>query len=81
MTEQEILDELSEIVSDVLNLPDVKLTRETTAPEVPGWDSLTHIQIVVTAESRFGVKFRPAELDSAHDVGELVDMLQKKMKR
>ncbi len=47
MNRSEILKQLHGIFVDALDNDDVKLTNETTADEVEGWDSLTHIQLVV----------------------------------
>jgi len=81
MTSDEVLVELTDLFREVFERPDLTLTRESTAESVPGWDSVTHINIIVGAEMRFGVKFKAAELDEMKDVGELVDLIAKKMKR
>ena len=79
MTHDEILADLTEIIGDVLDQPDIALTRDTVAADVPGWDSVNHINIVVGAEIRFRVKFRTAELDEIKNVGDFVDLIAKKL--
>ncbi len=81
MTNDEILAELTEIFRDVLDKPDLQLTRGTTAHDIDGWDSVNHINITVAAEMRFGVKFRTAELDDMGDVGDLVDLIARKLSK
>lgn len=79
MTHDEILADLTDIIGDVLDQPDIALTRDTVANDVPGWDSVNHINIVVGVEIRFRVKFRTAELDEIKNVGDFVDLIAKKL--
>jgi len=75
MRDEEILQQLTEVIQDVLDLPDLELTPETTAEDVDGWDSFNHINIIVAAEQRFGIKFRTSELEGLRNVGELVRLI------
>lgn len=81
MTNEEIMSALSELVGDILDQPDLRLTREMTAEGVQDWDSVNHVNIVVATEMRFGVKFRTAELDEIHDVGSFVDLIAGKLSK
>jgi acyl carrier protein len=78
MTQQEILDVLTEVARDVFDDDDIALTAETTAPDVPGWDSQGNIMLLVAAEQRFGVRFRPAEFESLRNVGDFVELIAAK---
>jgi len=75
----EILSSVRDILADVLDLPDLEVTKETTAEDVEGWDSFNHINIVVAVESRFGIKFHTAEVEELRNVGELVELIEKKL--
>jgi acyl carrier protein len=79
LDKSETLMKVKQIISDVLDLPDVQLTRETTAEEVEGWDSLNHINIILAVEQHFGIKVRTAEIEELRNVGELVDVVDSKM--
>ena len=72
-TDEPILQEVSRIVGDVLNDDSVQLKYETTAREVPGWDSLNHIQIVLAIEKHFKIRFNFAELQRFKNVGQMCD--------
>jgi acyl carrier protein len=67
-----------ETFRSVLAQPALELTRETTANEVVGWDSLSHIQILVALERAYGVRFTAAEIADLKDVGSLCDVLAAK---
>lgn len=71
--------ELKEVILKQLNLDDFDLKDETTAPEVPGWDSLNHINIILAVEERFKVKFKSYELLRLKCVGDLQSMLDSKL--
>lgn len=79
MTKEEVLDQVSDIIRDVLDLPEQPITFDTTADDVDGWDSFNHINIVVATEDKFRVKFNTAELEELKNVGELVDLVMRKM--
>jgi len=76
-----IMTELQPIFSDVLDLPGLQLTPQSNANNVEGWDSLAHVNLVVAIEKRFGIKFALGELRDLKNVGEMVDLIQKKTER
>lgn len=78
MTEAEILSALHPIFQDVFD-DDIVIDADTTAEDVEGWDSLAHVNLVVAAEQRFGIKFRTAELESLRNVGHFVELISKKL--
>ena len=55
------------------------LTDETTADDVEGWDSLSHVQLVAVMEDAFGIEFSSREILSWDNVGDLIDSIQKKV--
>lgn len=75
----EIMNEVAEVFADVLDQDDIRLTRETTAANVEGWDSLAHIQLVVAIEKHFKVRFTAAEIQSWKNVGAMCDALVQRL--
>ena len=80
MEDGQILSQVREIIGDVLDQPNVQITAATTAADVEGWDSFNHINIVVAVESRFGIKVNTAEIEDLRNVGELVGLVERKLK-
>lgn len=78
MSHDEILEQINEIFIDVIDNEDVKLKDETRAGDVDGWDSLTHIQLVVAMEKHFKIRFTAKEIQSWKNVGELIQSIQSK---
>jgi acyl carrier protein len=74
----EILSVLTDIFRSVFEDPDLELTLETTSDDLPGWDSMNHITIVVEAEYRFDIQFRTAEIEDLTRISELVRLIETK---
>lgn len=78
MTQDEVYPKLTGVFQDVFDDDDLRLTRDTTAASVPGWDSLGHIRLMLAVEKKFKVKFKGSEISSLKNVGELADLVAKK---
>ena len=72
MTEQEVLDSFTRILSDLLASDSIRLTSQTRREDVPGWDSFAYINFIVAVEQQFDLKFGVAEIESFEDVGAIV---------
>ena len=79
MQRQEIYEQLTGIFHDVFDDDTLTLTPEMTAASVPEWDSFNHINLIVAVESRMGIKFQTAELESMNTVSHLVELIEKKL--
>lgn len=76
--EAEILRRL-QVLFDGLFLDPPRLRPETQATEVPEWDSLMQISILVAAEKEFGVRFRTGEVETTRNVGEFCALIRQRM--
>jgi len=79
MTNTQIISELQPVFADILDVPSLRLTPETKASDVEGWDSLAHINLVVAVEKRYKVKFALGELQDLKNVGDMADLILKKL--
>jgi acyl carrier protein len=64
------------VFRSVLDLEELSLTREMTAAQVDGWDSLAHIHLIVALEAEFGIRFRTADIVRLKNVGEMMDLIE-----
>ena len=78
MEEAAVYDKLTTVFRDVFDEDDLVLTPKTTADDVDGWDSLSHIRLVLAVSKAFGVKFSAAEVGGLKNVGEFVDVIRTK---
>jgi acyl carrier protein len=72
MTQEQIYSRLTEVFQDVFDNDSIELSPKTTARDVAGWDSVNHVNLIAATEMRFGIRFKTTELESMHNVGELV---------
>jgi len=74
----EIYRRLTGIIHDVFEDNSIAVTPALTAPDVPGWDSLSHIRLILEVQRAFGIKFAAAQTASLKNVGELAELIQAK---
>ena len=67
-----LLTEVAGAIRSVLGNPDLELTPSTSLEDVPGWDSMDLIGVVVELECRFDILFELPEIDTFYLVGDLV---------
>ena len=68
-----------EIFQEVFDQPELKIFDEMVAQDVPDWDSLNHITLVVSLEEEFNLKFTTKEVMSWKNVGEMLDTLPERV--
>jgi len=79
MDETAILDRLVAVFRETLDDPELELNRETTAEDVEDWDSVSNIQLMVSVERSFGLKLRTGEIAGLRNVGELADVIARRL--
>lgn len=66
-----VSERLAQVFREIFSDDDLVVTDATTADEVPGWDSLAHINLIYAVESEFDVSIPDELLSSFANVGEL----------
>lgn len=74
----EIYAVLSSIFHDVFEDDTIVVTPDLTAADVPEWDSLSHIRLILAVQKRFRITFSAAQTATLQNVGELVAMIEAK---
>jgi acyl carrier protein len=72
---------LTGIFRQVFDDDSIIITRESTANDIEEWDSLTHMNLVVAVEAKFKIRFALGELQILRNVGDMHDLVEKKMKK
>ena len=68
-------DRIESVFRAVFNDDDLVLSDETTAADVPGWDSIEHINLMFALEEEFGMQFVGNELAELENVAALKQVL------
>lgn len=79
MQEQEIRDEVNKVFNTVFKRNNIEVHDSTTAADIDGWDSLTHMLLIDSVEKHFGIKFKLAEVMKFNNVGDMLVCIQKKL--
>jgi acyl carrier protein len=72
------LEKLNEIFRLVFDDDTLEIGPQTTANDVEGWDSLSHVNLVTTVEAQFNIRFTQKELLKQRSVGDLAADIERK---
>ena len=70
---------MTDVFRRVFDDESIILLPSTTAQDIPDWDSLTHINLIIEIEEEFGLKFIVDDIANLKDVGEMVSMVERKL--
>ena len=75
--DQEIIKILEPHYREILEEPNLNLTRELTADDVDSWDSRNHILLIIKCEEVLNIKFNAEELSDLINFGEFLDLIKR----
>jgi acyl carrier protein len=67
-----LLTDVTAAIRTLLRDPDLELTLTTNLDDIPGWDSMDLIAVIVELECHFDLLFELPEIDTFSTVGDLV---------
>ena len=69
-------EQLNSIFCRVFDDNDIRIMPDMTANDIDGWDSLSHINLVVAIEKHFKIKFKNSEIIKWKNVGQMYDSIK-----
>jgi acyl carrier protein len=78
MDTTEIKAKLTPIFQEIFSAENLSVDEQLTAKEVPGWDSLSHINMVVAVEKAFRIRLNTREVRSMKKVSDLINLIRQK---
>jgi acyl carrier protein len=78
LDKSEIISRLTPIFRDVFDNDALVVSEGMTAADVPTWDSLSNINMIIAVEKAFGVKFSIKDVRNLKNVGELLELIKRK---
>ena len=73
------IEQLTGVFRTVFNDPDIQLNPETIASDIEGWDSLSHVNLIMAIEKSFKIRFNQKELMTFKTVGDMIRCLDSKL--
>jgi acyl carrier protein len=75
---EQVFEALTEILQDVFDDGELVAAPALCAVDVPGWDSMGNVRLVLAIEQQFGIRFRAGEIGEIPNVGALVALILSK---
>jgi acyl carrier protein len=73
------IEQLTGVFRTVFDDPDIQLKPETIASDIEGWDSLSHVNLIMAIEKSFKIRFNQKELMTFQRVGDMIRCLDSKL--
>jgi len=71
-----VFERLRSVFQDVFPNHRGEIQRTTSAKDVEDWDSLMHVNLIVTVEKEFGIRLKTSQIAKLQNVGELSDLVE-----
>lgn len=75
MSEQ-IREKVQDILRMVMGDNDIQAVDELSAKDVDNWDSMNHVNFIVTIESEFSFRFSNEAITEIENIGQLVALIE-----
>lgn len=69
---------LKEIFRSAFGVDGAELSDSDSPETIPGWDSISHIQLVMAVEAEFEIQFDPGEIGELVSLGLIRDRIRAK---
>jgi acyl carrier protein len=78
MTNDNVEARLTRVFREVFDDDTIVIYPAMTAKDVDGWDSLTHVRLMLTVERRLNIRISAHEMASLKSVGDLIRLVEVK---
>ena len=77
MTPTDTWDTLVAVIREMFGDDTLAIDSDTKAADVPGWDSVAHVGLMIEVEGRFGIRFTTGEVAGMNNVGDMVEFIDR----
>jgi len=78
LTEVDTFERVRRIFADTFEMPLDRVHAATSPDDVASWDSLRHLNMVLTLEQEFGLELTPEEIEQLLSVELVVALVEEK---
>ena len=72
-------EQVREIMANVMLVDPEDITAETTPNTLPAWDSLKHLNLVLSLEEAYGITLMPEDTEQMVQIGAIVALVHRKL--
>lgn len=72
------MEKVRKLVAEVFQIRENDITLQTNMKDIDSWDSLTHMELIVSLEDEFGIEFTADEIMEMVDVGKIEKIIGEK---
>jgi acyl carrier protein len=80
MDPEQVKMRVTSIFRDTFDDDAIVLREDMTARDLKGWDSVSHIRLMLSIEEAFKFRFSSGEISDLHNVGELLEAIQGRLR-
>ena len=70
---------LIEVLKKTFELNEIVWDPSLTAEEVDGWDSITHLDLIVNTEEEFKIEISGFDVMGLQNIGDLLSLVERKL--
>jgi acyl carrier protein len=74
---EEIKEKLLKIFKNVFDDEFLVVSPNASSKDIPGWDSLAHIRLMLNIQESFKLNFSAAEIDEIENYGQILELILK----
>lgn len=67
---------LRQLVSDIFDIEQAKISPELTPEDIEKWESLNHLRLITSVEKEFGIRFSMSDIESIDCLGALERLVE-----
>ena len=69
--------EVREVIAATLKIPGAEISETSSDKDIPAWDSLGHVNIVMALEQSFDVEFEVEEFEDLKSIPAIIERLNR----
>lgn len=74
----EIIERIEKVLQNVFEDTTITINENTSANDIPAWDSLMHMIVISEIEEEFDLNFSFNEVSEFNTIGDIIACIQKK---
>lgn len=77
--ENNLQNRLIEVFKKTFELKELEWNANLTAEDIDGWDSITHLDLIVNTEKEFGIEISGFDVMGLQNIGDLLTLVERKL--